>query len=209
MNELVDLEKTNDSELLMLYREDDEDAKNMLFYKYKFIIDILLKKYQHWLSALKIDYQELYSECTVGFSDALYSFQEDKDSSLPTFITLCVERRLNGVIRKYSRDKYKIMQDSYSLDFIYDDSNGSLIETLSDENNTDPLKNMAEQEEYDELIKEIKTILTNKEYEVFVLKSRGFDYQEIAHILNKNPKQIDNTIQRIKTKIKNILTRRK
>ena len=132
-----------------------------------------------------------------------------KDSSLPTFITLCIERRLNGVIRKYSRDKYKIMQDSYSLDFIYDDNNGSLIETLSDENNTDPLKNIAEQEEYDELIKEIKKVLTNKEYEVFVLKSRGFDYQEIAHILNKNPKQIDNTIQRIKIKIKNILTRRK
>lgn len=205
MIDLDELAKTNDSELIMLYRENDEDAKNMLFYKYKFIIDILLKKYQHWLSALKIDYQELYSECTVGFSDALYCYQEDKDSSLSTFITLCIERRLNGVIRKYSRDKYKIMQDSYSLDFIYEDKNASLIEKLSDENNDDPLKNMAEQEEYDELIQNIKKTLTKKEYEVFVLKSRGFDYQEIARILDKNPKQIDNSIQRIKIKIKKIL----
>ena len=205
MIDLDELEKTNDNELLMLYREDDEDAKNMLFYKYKFIIDILIKKYQHWLSALKIDFQELYSECTVGFSDALYCFQEDKDSSLPTFITLCVERRISGIIRKYSRDKYKILQDSYSLDFIYDDNNGSLIETISDEYNHDPLKNMAEEEEYNELIIKIKKELTKKEYEVFVLKSRGFDYQEIARILDKNPKQVDNSIQRIKTKIKNIL----
>ena len=205
MIDIEELEKTNDSELLMLYREDDEDAKNMLFYKYKFIIDILIKKYQHWLSALKIDYQELYSECTVGFSDALYCYQEDKDSSLSTFITLCVERRLNGVIRKYSRDKYKIMQDSYSLDFIYEDKNDTLIEKLSDENNDDPLKNIAEQEEYDELIKDIKKSLTSKEYEVFVLKSRGFDYQEIAKILGKNSKQIDNTMQRIKVKIKNLI----
>ncbi len=205
MIDLDELEKTNDSELIMLYREDDEDAKNMLFYKYKFIIDILIKKYQHWLSALKIDFQELYSECTVGFSDALYCFQEDKDSSLPTFITLCVERRISGIIRKYSRDKYKILQDSYSLDFIYDDNSASLIETISDECNQDPLKNMAEKEEYDELILKIKKSLTNKEYEVFVLKSRGFDYQEIARILGKNPKQIDNSIQRIKTKIKKLL----
>ena len=205
MNDLVDLDKTNDNELIMLYREDDEDAKNMLYYKYKFIIDVLIKKYSNWLSSLKVDYQELYSECAVGFSVALRSFQEDKDSSLPTFITLCVERRLGGVIRKYSRDKYKVMQDSYSLDFFYDDKNASLIEKLSDGSNNDPLKNMADEEEYAELIKNIKYSLTSKEYEVFVLKSRGFDYQEIAHILNKNPKQIDNTMQRIKTKIKNLI----
>lgn len=205
MNDLIDLDKTNDNELIMLYREEDEDAKNMLYYKYKFIIDVLIKKYGNWLSSLKVDYQELYSECAVGFSDALRSFQEDKDSSLPTFITLCVERRLGGVIRKYSRDKYKVMQDSYSLDFFYDDKNAALIEQLSDENNNDPLKNMAEEEEYAELIKNIKYSLTSKEYEVFVLKSRGFDYQEIAHILNKNPKQIDNTMQRIKAKIKNLI----
>ena len=205
MNDIVDLDKTNDSELIMLYREDDEDAKNMLFYKYKFIIDILIKKYGNWLSSLKVDYQELYSECAVGFSDALFSFQEDKDSSLPTFITLCVERRINGVIRKYSRDKYKVLQDTYSLDFLYDEKNAALIDTISDESTHDPLKNMSEQEEYEELIHQIEKVLTKQEYEVFALKSRGFDYQEIAHILERNPKQIDNTIQRIKTKIKNLL----
>ena len=207
MIDIDELEKTNDSELLMLYRENDEDAKNMLFYKYKFIIDVLIKKYGNWLSSLKIDYQELYSECTVGFSDALYCFQEDKDSSLPTFITLCVERRISGIIRKYSRDKYKVMQDTYSLDFFYDEKNAALIDAISDKNNNDPLKNMAEEEEYSELIKNIKDSLTSKEYEVFVLKSRGFDYQEIAHILDKNPKQIDNSIQRIKTKIKNLINK--
>ena len=39
------LDNTNDSELLMLYYENDEDAKNLLFHKYKFIIDILIKKH--------------------------------------------------------------------------------------------------------------------------------------------------------------------
>ena len=41
-----DIINTNDNELIMLYRENDEDAKNILFYKYKFIIDILIKKYK-------------------------------------------------------------------------------------------------------------------------------------------------------------------
>ena len=36
----------------------------------------------------------------------------------------------------------------------------------------------------------------------------GLKYNEIATLLDKNAKQVDNTIQRIKTKIKKILEER-
>ena len=52
-----ELENINDYELIMLYREEDEDAKNILYLKYKFIIDILIKKYQKLITALNIDMQ--------------------------------------------------------------------------------------------------------------------------------------------------------
>lgn len=200
-----ELSLINDNELIMLYREEDENAKNLLFYKYKFIIDILIKKYGIFLNKLNIDYQEIYSECTVGFSDALRNYQDDKNTTLATFVTLCIERRINGIIRKYSRDKYKGMQESYSLDFSYDESGRRLIDIISDEGEFDPLNSITEEEGYKELIEKIKTKLTKKEYEVFVLLSRGLNYQEIAKILGNTPKQIDNTIQRLKGKIRNLL----
>lgn len=200
-----ELENINDNELLMLYREDDEDAKNLLFQKYKFIIDILIKKYKKYLTSLNIDYQETYSECSVGFSDGLKNYQEEKKSSLATFITLCIERRLGNIIRKYNREKYKGLQETYSLDYAYGDNELRLMDLVSDDYEHDPLKSMTEEEGYMELITNIKAILTEKEYEVFVLMIRGLSYTEIAKILNNTPKQIDNTIQRIKTKIKNII----
>lgn len=200
-----EIENTNDSELIMLYREDDEDAKNILFYKYKFIIDILIKKYSKYLTSLNIDYQETYSECTVGFSDGLKSYQEDKNASLATFITLCVERRIGNIIRKYNREKYKGLQETYSLEYFYDNSDMRLIDIISDDYEHDPLKNITEEEGYQELVKNIRNKLTEKEYEVFVLMIRGLSYIEIAEILNNTPKQIDNTIQRIKSKIKNLI----
>ena len=194
----------NDNELLMLYQEDDENAKNLFYMKYKFIIDILIKKYSKHINDLNIDYQEIYSECSVGFSDGLRHFKDDKNASLATFITLCIERRLNAVIKKYSRDKYKIMQDSYSLDFIYNDNDFKLMDIISDDT-FDPLKNMTEKEQYDELLKNIEEQLTKTEYEVFVLLARGLDYITISKILEKSPKQIDNAIQRIKSKIRKIV----
>ena len=198
---------TNDYELIMLYREEDEDAKNILYLKYKFIIDILIKKYQKSIAILNIDMQEVYSECAVGFSDGLRSYQENKESTLPTFITLCVERRLTGLIRKYNREKYKIIHDSYSLDYFYEQFGRPLMDIIED-TSKEPLINMTEQEEYTELLNDIKSSLSNRENQVFSLMISGFSYQQIAKILNQTPKQVDNTMQRIKLKIKKILKNR-
>ena len=124
---------------------------------------------------------------------------------MATFITLCIERRLGNIIRKYNRDKYKGMQDTFSLDYIYSEKDTRLMDLLSDDYEHDPLKNITEQEGYIELVNSIKDKLTEKEYEVFVLMIRGLSYIEIAEILNNTPKQIDNTIQRVKSKIRNIV----
>ncbi len=199
-----DIKDTNDSELIMLYREEDETAKNILYMKYKFIIDLLIKKYNPILKTLNTDYQEIYSECSVGFSDGLSCYKEDKDASLATFITVCIERRIKGIIKKYSQAKYKSVLNSYSLDFMYDDGL-SLIDVISDENKYDPLVNMTDNENCEELIQEAKKILTKNEWDVFILMIKNFNYQEIAKILNKKPKQIDNAMQRVKIKIRKVL----
>lgn len=200
----IDLDNTNDYELIMLYREEDEHAKNVLYLKYKFIIDILIKKYQKAINTLNIDMQEVYSECAVGFSDSLRSYQDDKDSILPTFITLCVERRLYSLVKKYNREKYKLINNTYSLDYFYEQFGRPLMEILTD-NSHEPLGTMMEEEEYNDLLNKIKSILSKKENEVFTFMLNGFDYKQIAKMLELTPKQVDNTMQRIKVKIKNIL----
>lgn len=194
----------SDSELIMYFNENDELAKDLLFERYSYIIEIILNKYKNIYRKLLIDEQELYSEATVGFSDALINFQDNKNASLPTFITLCVERRLYKIVKKYQTEKHKMTVSSYSLDdtFNYD---RPLIELLSDESKNDPLKNLSEEESFKELVENIKNDLSESEYEVFTLMLNGYDYKEIANILKKSSKQIDNTMQRIRNKIKLIL----
>lgn len=198
----------SDSELYSLICESDEDAKDMLFKKYKYIIDIVIKNYA--LSALKygFEYKDLYQEALVGFSDALNSFDESKNSSLKTFITLCVDRRLQNTIRKAGRIKNQVLMDSLSLDHVYKNFDIPLREIISDNRKNDPLTNIAKDEDFDNLVHIIEQRLSPSEYEVYKLLIKGMTYQEIAKYLNKSVKQIDNAIQRMKNKIKEILENR-
>lgn len=56
-----------------------------------------------------------------------------------------------------------------------------------------------------EIIKLAEDELTGLEQQVFELKINGFEYKEIALILDKDVKSIDNALQRIKLKLKRIL----
>ena len=64
---------------------------------------------------------------------------------------------------------------------------------------------MENEERLEELTKKINDDLSPFEKDVYKLVINGFGYQDIAKILNKEPKQIDNTIQRIRNKIKDLL----
>ena len=64
---------------------------------------------------------------------------------------------------------------------------------------------MIEDENCSRLFKKIISQLSELEECVFLLKIQNFTYQEIANILDKDEKSIDNTMQRIRLKAKKIM----
>ena len=194
-----------DGEIFMMVCENNEDAKEMLFDKYKYVLNIVIKKYSYIAKELGIDSKELYSKALYGFNDALNDYKEDKSASFKTFLSLCIGRRLQKAIASAKAKKNRIINESYSLDKTYEEFGVPLIELISDERKNDPLLNIEEEEHYQELLSKIKESLSDFESQVFELMINNFSYIEIAELLEKEPKQIDNTIQRIKTKVKKII----
>ena len=201
----MDYTEYSDNELCSMISENNEDAKDILYAKYKYIIDIIIKKYT--LSAMKvgIEYNDLYQEALVGFSDALNSYNDNKNASIQTFISLCVERRLQKAIVRAKSLKNTFFLQTLSLDYDNKETGVSLKDIVSDKSRNDPLNNITIDEEYNELIDKIENELSKQENEVFTLLISGLTYTEIAKELDKNLKQVDNTIQRIKLKVKKIL----
>jgi RNA polymerase sporulation-specific sigma factor len=201
-------EDISDEQLISMVHEASDDAKDILFEKYKYIIDIELKKYSSMARVLGYDYNDLYQDALVGFSDALVSYRSDRHAALSSFITLCVDRKLQVSIKKAGRLKNKLLNDSLSLEHVYDAYTSPLMDLLSDNKENDPLENIVKDEKLAELVSSIKASLSDFEYEVYSLMVNGLKYDEIATLLNKDLKQIDNTIQRLKGKIRKILEER-
>ena len=88
-----------DEELIKLALENNEEAKNKIYEKYKYIVDILMKKYHNAIISLGIDKRELIQEALYAFSDAINSFNQEKKVKLSTFITVCVDRRIKKVLK--------------------------------------------------------------------------------------------------------------
>lgn len=199
---------TNDGQLINMLHEASEDAKDVLFEKYKYIIDIEMKKYSKMARTIGYDVNDLYQDALVGFSDALVSYRDDRHAALPSFITLCVDRKLQVSIKKAGRLKNKLLNESLSLEHVYESYASPLMDLLSDNSENDPLENILKEEKVKELIDSITESLSDAEYEVYSLMINGLKYDEIATLLNKNLKQVDNTIQRVRNKIKKILNNR-
>ncbi len=194
----------NDVELVFLVNENNEDAKDILYDKYNYIIDIIMAKYRKVFYVLEMDFSEVRQEAMLAFSDALVSYSSDKNTSLATFISLVIERKIQNCVRKADTIKNKKNNENYSLDYEYEAFNKPLLDILGDPT-ADPLVKIESKETYNELVTKIKGVLSPLEYEVYELLITGFTYIDIAKILNKEPKQIDNTIQRLRTKIKELI----
>ena len=187
-----------DNELTYLLNDNNEIAQDLLYEKYNDIIKSILNKYRRVFLALNIDLEEARQEANLAFSYAIYNYNEDRDTSLNTFVTLCVERRIRAVIKSKETMKSKVQSETISLN-----SDNFLENTIADFQ-YEPSKRIENIDMLKYINSKVKDLLSDKEKEVYNLLLQGMDYQEIAINLNKTPKQVDNTIQRIRIKLKNL-----
>jgi RNA polymerase sporulation-specific sigma factor len=204
----MNYDDNSDDELIQMINENHEEAKDILYNKYYYIVEIYVKKYKLMAYSLGIDQKDLTQEAMLGFSDALNCYNESKASSLATFISICVERRIQVELTKASRYKNKMLNDALSLEHFYECFNSTLADFISDDNKNNPLENMTKDEAYTYLVKNINDALSNQEKDVYNLMLNGLNYREIATVLDLNPKTVDNAMQRIKNKVKKIMKER-
>lgn len=201
----MDYRDYNDFELIYYVRDKDEEAANIIFKKYEPLIMLNAGKMYPYCKYNGIEINDLIQEGMLGLNMAINGFDEKSDNLFYTFAKKCIERKMISLVIKSRRQKHKILNESLSLDFtLEDDKVGSLNSILKD-SSLNPEEMVIDLDSEELLLKEIKSVLTDKEETVFELKVAGFDYKEIAEILDVSPKAVDNAIQRIKNKCKEII----
>ncbi len=196
----------NDNELIYLIGEKNEEASNILYEKYSEVVNMKAKKYVNYAKNIGLDYSDLIQEGMVGLTEAIKYYKEQRDTTFSTFANICIEREIISALKKLQRKKHAALNNSLSLDYSIDENGKTILDFICTDD-SDPSIKLENEDElrriYDYLDKE----LTKQERQVFNLKMYGFEYKEIARLLNKSYKSIDSTLQRIKLKISKMLTK--
>jgi RNA polymerase sporulation-specific sigma factor len=199
---MVLYEEYNDFELLYLTCSENEEAYDILYSKYKPLVEIKAKKYLKYAKSKGLDLNDLIQEGMIGFSEAIRDFKTQKDVKFSTFANMCIERQINSAITKANRVKHKLLNESLSLDDKASDSDKPLMDIIFDTKESDPINYVVLLEEKQELYGKLRETLTPLELEVLTLRLKDFDYKEIALRLNKSYKSIDSALQRVKHKLR-------
>jgi RNA polymerase sporulation-specific sigma factor len=201
---MVLYEEYNDFELLYLTCSENEEAYDILYNKYKPLVEIKARKYLKYGKSRGLDLNDLTQEGMIGLSEAIRDFKTQKDVKFSTFANMCIERQINSAITKANRAKHKLLNESLSLDDKASDSDKPLMDFIFDTKDSDPINYVVLLEERQELYGKLKEMLTPLELDVLTLRLKDFDYKEIASKLNKSYKSIDSALQRIKVKLKKL-----
>lgn len=154
------------------------------------------------------DSDDLVQEGMIGLIKAIRDYSPNKNASFRTFADVCITRQIFTAI-KASRCKKHIPLNYYiSLYNTVGDNDGSehyLVDELDADDSTDPIEDMALKEELDNFSLALSQRLSPLENQVLEKYLSGMNYKEIAKVLQRSEKSIDNALQRIKQKASIVL----
>ena len=198
-----DFKKINDYEIMFLVNEKNENAEEILIKKYKNLINKYVEEYKVTGLQNGLEECDLYQEGLLGLINAIKTFDQSKEASFYTYANICIKTKIQTAIRDSSSKKNIVLNQSVSLDNLTNSDSTNYYDIICNDKN-DISDRLLKQEEQQQLFNEIEKRLTSFEKEVLKLKTNSYSNEEIATKLQKDKRSIENAINRIRSKYKNI-----
>lgn len=196
----------SDEMLVSMFRMKDETAIEVLFERYK----QLVRKKRTAMFIIGGDSDDLIQEGMIGLYKAVRDYDETKDASFATFASMCVNRQIMSAVTASNRKKNQPLNNYLSFDVSAgedEENDMSLLDVLVTDDRLNPEDMYIGKESENRILEQIKNALSPFEKQVLELYMEDKDYKEIAVILGKEAKSVDNAIQRIRTKVQKLLTK--
>ncbi|MBE5851888.1 MAG: sigma-70 family RNA polymerase sigma factor [Lachnospiraceae bacterium] len=197
-------ENISDEELISRLRDGESDIIDYIIEKYKGLVKQKAKS----MYLLGADHDDLLQEGMIGLYKAVRDYDFGRDASFFTFAELCITRQLYTAVQASQRKKHSFLNGYVSLyekQGEQEDNQPELLQVLRSDTK-DPEELTIDRENLEQFEQAIEQEMSTFEKQVMELLLIGMNYTEIARVLGRTDKAIDNAIQRIKTKVKRIHT---
>jgi RNA polymerase sporulation-specific sigma factor len=162
------------------------------------LFHILIKRYQPYingtalsLSSAKSEVEDLVQEGNIALFSAVRGFSQGS-ASFKTFATVCIKNAMIDVLRKQTA-KHKIPEALCAS-----------LEDVEPQDDNTPEKIFFDNESYRLLKDSINVELSKLEHKVLSAHLAGMSYSDIAEFLDVTVKSVDNSLKRVRGKLKNL-----
>lgn len=203
----ADFDSYKDEEVIEFVKEGNARAQEFIMNKYKTMVKSRARAY----FLIGADREDIIQEGMIGLYKAVRDYQMDKNSSFKSFAELCVNRQMITAIKTAGRQKHIPLNSSVSLNRpIFDEQEEhTYMDMLESIEVTSPETLLIGQEEKGFIEEHIAKNLSGFENKVLAFYLQGKTYSEIASLMDKPEKSIDNALQRVKKKIEKFIDKRK
>lgn len=182
----------SDNELVCLAKNGNQSAQRVLLERHTAMVKAIASR--SFGASLETD--DLVQEGMLGLLAAVYSYVPDQAASFSTYASVCVSNRIASAVRTASRLKHSPLNSYVPLS----EATGTSCD--------DPEVLILAEEQAENLLAFLSSSLSERESKVLRLHLTGRSYREIAQILGVSVKSVDNTLQRVRSKLKNGLNER-
>ena len=200
--DLEKYEQLSDDEVALLAQGGDGQALVYLLDKYKNFVRARARSY----FLIGADHEDIVQEGMIGLYKAIRDYKADKQTSFRAFAELCVKRQIITAIKTATRQKHVPLNSYVSLNKpLYDEESDRTLMDVIEGRVTNPEDLFISQEEVNHIHEQIDVLLSDLEKQVLEAFMDGKSYQEIADMLGRHVKSIDNALQRVKRKLEKYL----
>lgn len=193
--------------LLLQCQNGDNDATEEMLNRYKNMV----RSKATALYLVGADKEDLIQEGMIGLFKAIREYDPERNDSFAAFAGLCITRQMYTAIKASNTKKNQPLNNYVSFD-LYAFAEDS--EAVGGSSNAyegigywqkDPEESVIDRENAIRIEEEVFATLSKMERQVLSYYASGMPYQEIARVMEKEPKSIDNALQRIRKKLKTVL----
>ena len=204
-NSMERFSQLTDEEIVELAQSNDDEALTFLLDKYKNFVRSKARSY----FLIGADHEDIVQEGMIGLFKAIRDFKPNRLSSFRAFAELCVKRQIITAIKTATRQKHFPLNSYVSLNKpLYDEESDRTLLDVIEGRVTNPEDLFISQEELEHIQNEINTTLSPLEQQVLAAFLNGKSYQEIAEMIGRHAKSIDNALQRVKRKLEKLIEER-
>jgi RNA polymerase sporulation-specific sigma factor len=207
MKTVIKYDTLSDEEVVSRIQAGDQPAIDFLLEKYKYLVRSKAKA----LFLIGGDKDDLIQEGMIGLYKAIRDYQANKDNTFFNFADLCISRQIYSAIKASNRKKniplntyISLYTPAYGENMDADDKE-VLVDIIQQKYVSNPEELVIDKENTSMIEYELVRRLSDLEKQVLDLYMQDLKYLQIAEVLKKEPKTIDNALTRIKTKLNQVL----